>query len=203
MTSDKKHILIPVPMPVVTPRLTIRAPQEGDGMAVHAAKVESMDDLRPWMPWARESGTVDDNEIVAREAAAKFILREDLMLFAFENSTGDFVAGTGLHRMNWDGGDFEIGYWVRTSAQGKGYATEITNALTRYAFGALNAARVHITHAAGNERSAAVIRKLGFVEDGVLRKRAFMPDNTHKDLHVYSRLDTDGLPELDVRWRTT
>ena len=200
MTADKKHILIDVPMPIVTPRLLLRPPQAGDGAAIHATKAETMDELRPWMPWAREGTTPDDDEITAREAAAKFILREDIMLLGFERDGGRFVVGTGLHRFNWEAGDFEIGYWVRKSAHGRGYATEATNALIRYAFNALNATRVHITHAAGNAASEAVIRKLGFVADGVMRKRAFMPDKTHRDLHVYSRLDADGLPPLDLRW---
>lgn len=197
---DKKHLLIPVPMPIVTPRLILRPAQAGDGAALHAAKTETLAQLKIWMPWAKDGQTVDDDEITVREAMAKFILREDIMIFAFERDGGRLVAGTGLHRFNWEARHFEIGYWVRAAAQGQGYATEITNALVRYAFGALAAHRVHITHADGNGPSAAVIRKLGFVRDGVLRDAAYMPDKRHIDLHVYSRLNIDDLPPLDVRW---
>lgn len=200
MSDKKKHILIDVPMPVVTPRLILRPAREGDGAPMYDAIRETADELRPWMPWLENNKTPEDTEAIMREAAAKFILREDLFLVGTDRDTGAIVMSTGLHRMDWDAGDFEIGYWVRKSAHGKGYATESTNALIRYAFNALGATRVHITHADGNKPSEGVIRKLGFVHDGTLRKRAFMPDKTHKDLHVYSRLDDKSLPPLDVKW---
>ncbi len=203
MTTPKKTVLIDVPMPITTPRLILRAIAPGDGAAIHAAKMETWDDLHKWMLWAKVMTDEADAEAVAREAAAKFIMREDLMILAFEKDTGQLVVSTGLHRMDWDKRHFEIGYWVRKTAHGKGYATEATNALLRYAFNELAATRVEITHADGNDASAAVIRKLGFVKEGVLRKGTMLPDGTLVDQHVYSRLNLDNLPALDVRWGPT
>jgi RimJ/RimL family protein N-acetyltransferase len=203
MTTPKKPVLIDAPMPIITPRLLLRAAAPGDGAALNDAKRESLNELVKWMPWAKTPSTIDDDEAVARENAAKFILREDLMMLIFERDTGRLVGGTGLHRFDWDKRHFEIGYWVRTSAHGKGYATEATNALLRYAFNALSAKRVEITHADGNDASAAVIRKLGFVKEGVMREATQLPDGRLVDSHVYSRLNLDNLPALDVRWGPT
>ncbi len=203
MTSPVKPVLIDVPMPILTPRLILRAPAAGDGAAINDAKAESFTDLNKWMPWAKTMSTVDEDEAVAREKYAKFILREDLMILIFERDTGRLVGGTGLHRFDWDKRHFEIGYWIRTSAHGKGYATEVTNALLRYAFNVLSAKRVEINHADGNEASAAVIRKLGFFKEGVLREATQLPDGRRVDTHVYSRLNLDNLPALDVRWGPT
>ena len=200
MTTPVKPVLIDVPMPITTPRLILRAPAAGDGAAINDAKRESFADLNKWMPWAKAMSAVEDDEAVAREAAAKFILRDDLMMLIFERDTGRLIGGTGLHRFDWDKRHFEIGYWVRTSAHGQGYATEVTNALLRFAFNALSARRVEITHADGNEASAAVIRKLGFVKEGVRRQATQLPDGRLVDSHVYSRLNLDNLPALDVRW---
>jgi len=203
MTTPEKHVLINVPMPIITPRLILRAAAPGDGAAINDAKRESFNELSKWMPWAKTPSTVDDDEAVARENAAKFIMREDLMMLIFERDTGRLVGGTGLHRFDWDKRHFEIGYWVRTSAHGKGYATEVTNALLRFAFNELSAKRVEITHADGNDASAAVIRKLGFVKEGVMREATQLPDGRLVDSHVYSRLNLDNLPALDVRWGPT
>jgi RimJ/RimL family protein N-acetyltransferase len=203
MTTPVKPVLIDVPMPIVTPRLILRAPAPSDGPAMNAAKLESLPELVKWMPWAKTPSTIDDDEATAREAAAKFIMRTDLMMLIFERDTGRLVGGTGLHRFDWDKRHFEIGYWVRTSAHGKGYATEATNALLRFAFNALSATRVEINHADGNDASAAVIRKLGFVKEGVLRNATTLPGGTSVDKHVYSRLNLDNLPALDVRWGPT
>ncbi len=201
-TQTKNSILIDIPMPIRTPRLMLRPVQPGDGVHMFAAKQESFAELRKWMPWAKELGTAEDSEITAREAYAKFIRREDIMIAGFEQDSGQFVIGTGLHRFNWDLRIFEIGYYVRTSATGKGYASEASNALTRYAFSALSASKVTIGHAAENHASARVIEKLGFEKEAVLRKDAILPDGTVTDHHWYARFNTDGLPDLDVTWGT-
>lgn len=194
-------ILIDIPLPIETDRLLIRAPGAGDGADVTAAKRETWHDLTRWMHWARGDGPDPaDDEAVIRRASADFILRTDLMMLAFDRGSGLPVAFTGLHRIDWHARIFEIGYWVRTSARGKGYATEVANALTRFAFDALNARKVIITHADGNAPSAAVIKRLGYPLEVVERFGTTLPDGSVVDQHRYARLNTDGLPALNVRW---
>lgn len=200
IVQKKNPVLIDVPMPIETPRLLLRNPVPGDGKAMFEAKEESFDELQKWMPWAKELGTVENSELVARKSFSQFILREDLMMLAFEKETGKKVASTGLHRMDWDRGYFEIDYWVRSTETGKGYATEITNALIRYAFGALGAKKVSITHAGGNEGSRRVIEKLDFELMGIIKDGIVLPSGTMADHHWYARHDTEGLPELEVSW---
>ncbi len=193
-------VLIDIPVPIETDRLIIRPPRAGDGAAVTEAKRETWDDLTRWMDWATDLPDPDKDEAVMREALARFILRTDLMMMAFDRSSGKPVVFTGLHRMDWHARIFEIGYWVRTSARGMGYATETANALTRFAFNALAARKVVITHADGNDASAAVIRRLGYPLEVVERYGTKLPDGTVVDQHRYARFDTNGLPHLDVRW---
>ena len=203
-TTEQNPILIDVPMPIRTPRLLLRPVQAGDGAPSHAAKVETLDDLQRWMPWAKDGpGAVDETEIVVRQGHADFILRQDIFLVGIGQATGQPVIWCGLHRFDWKVRRFEIGYWVRKSAQGKGYATEMTNALTRYAFGALAARRVEITHAEGNVRSGAVPTKLGFVKEAVHSAASLLPDGSVVDQHRYARIDLHGMPPLDVRWGQT
>ncbi len=200
IAAQKNPILINVPMPIETPRLILRNVLPGDGKVMFEAKEESFDELQKWMPWAKELGTAEDSELVARKSFAQFILREDIMIMAFEKETGKKIASTGLHRMDWDRGYFEIGYWVRNSETGKGYATDIANALTRYAFGALGAKKVSITHAGGNEGSRKIIEKLGFESMGIIKDDIALNDGSMADHHWYARFNIDGLPDLDVSW---
>ncbi len=201
MTADipTDPILTHIPAPIRTPRLVLRPTMPGDGPATHDAVVETYDQLKLWMPWAKTLEAPDITEINIRKAYADFILRKDLRLIGHEIETGKAVTFCGLHRFNWEARSFEIGYWVRASAQGSGYATEVANALTRYAFNALNANRVMIVHASGNDRSRKVIEKLGYEREGIYRNDVVLND-TLKDSHVYSRLNTKDLPPLDVRW---
>ncbi len=200
MMTNENPLLIEIPQPIETDRLIIRGPQPGDGAALTAAKAETWDDLTRWMTWAQGTPYTDNDEANLRRASANFILRTDLMMLAFERSSGLPVVFTGLHRMDWHRREFEIGYWVRTSARGKGYATEAANALTRFAFNALAARKVLITHAAGNDASAGVIKRLGYPLEVVERLGTTLPDGSVVDQYKYARFNTEGLPALDVRW---
>ena len=143
-------------------RLLIRAPRPGDGAAVHEAIQESLAELLPWMPWAHEPHSVDASEAFARLAQANFLARRDLPLFLFRRDDGMFVGGSGLHDLNWSVPSFGIGYWVRTSLAGQGFATEATVQIAEFAFDELAAERVEIWCDAANERSAAVAQRAGF-----------------------------------------
>jgi RimJ/RimL family protein N-acetyltransferase len=89
---------------------------------------------------------------------------------------------------------------VRQSEFNKGYATEISNALTRYAFDALNAKRVEIFHADGNVASQKIPLKLGFMKEAVLKNASPLPNGDVVDKHIYARTDANGLPPLQVTW---
>lgn len=199
--TPKDPILQDFPIPILTPRLLIRPAMPGDGADVNAAIRESHEDLAQWMLWAGDQPEeVDASERNCREAWSRFITREGARMHAYDRASGKFIAGTGLHNEAWEIPKFTIGYWVRTSEQGKGYATEITNALIRYAFSALGAKRVGITHADSNDRSRRVIEKCGFQFEGRLRLDHRLPGGGVADTMVYSRLDTLGLEPLEVTW---
>ena len=144
-------------MPIRTPRLLIRPKQEGDGAAAAAAVAETWDDLHRWMGWAEnlEDHTVEQQEIRTRQFMATFLLREELNLLGIESATGEPVIWCGFHSLDWRGHQCETGFWVRKQAQGRGFATEATNALVRYAFGALGMRRVGITHSGAMRRADA------------------------------------------------
>lgn len=81
-------ILLDIPDCFESERLLIRAPKPGDGAALNEAVVESIEQLRPWMPWAQEVPTPEDSETVIRRAHLSFIERSDLMLLLILKETG-------------------------------------------------------------------------------------------------------------------
>ncbi|MBJ8190957.1 GNAT family N-acetyltransferase, partial [Bacillus cereus] len=59
MEQQPDPILLSFPDQFQTERLTIRAPQWGDGAAVNEAIRESANELRPWLPFARNLPTAE------------------------------------------------------------------------------------------------------------------------------------------------
>jgi len=166
----------------------IHAPKPGDAPPIHAAIQESLEHLKPWMPWANEDETVEELETFLRTMAAKFLLREDLPLMLWRKSDGLYVGGSGLHRMDWSVPRFEIGYGVRASLEGQGYITEAVNEITRFAFDVLAAERVEIRCDARNERSAAVARRAGYTLEGCLRRDSRDTQGELRDTLVFSKI---------------
>ncbi len=195
-------VLIDVPLPIRTPRLLLRGKQPGDGALTAAAVAETWDDLHRWMDWAerREDNTAEKQEIRTRQVMAKLILREEFNLVGIEIATGQPVIWCGFHSVDWRTRQCDTGYWVRGSAQGRGFATESANALLRFAFGALGMRRVGLSHTEGNERSRRVAEKLGFLPEGLQRAISLLPGARVADKRLYARFDTAGLPDLEVHW---
>jgi ribosomal-protein-serine acetyltransferase len=181
-------ILLDFPDSFDTERLTIRAPRPGDAAEIVQAMIESREELLPWMPWAKDIPTVQASEARIRRAAAQWMAREDLLLHVYLKGTDTFVAGSGLHRLNWETGKFEIGYWVRTKFSGQGYVAEAVNGIADFAFAHLKANRVEIRCDAQNERSVAVARRCGFLLEGILRHDRLGVNGELRSTLVFSKI---------------
>ena len=202
MNAKDDPTRIEVPMPICTPRLLIRPKQPGDGGVSVEAVAETWSDLHQWMQWAENLNDFTDERQERRilHQIASFRLREEFNLLGIEISSGRPVIWCGLHDIDWQARSCDTGFWVRKSAQGRGFATEATNALLRYAFGALGMRRVGITHSSGNEASRRIVEKLSFHQEGVLPGANPLPGGRSADRWCYARVDLVGLPPLDVQW---
>lgn len=184
-------LLFAVPTSIETPRLVLRAFRTDDAAALHAALVESITELRAhlwFLPWVAEEQTLQSAEVRCRKAEANFLLRADLPYLAFDKRTGRLVASVGLHRTDWSLPKTEVGYWVRSSEAGKGYATEGVAALTSWALDALGAKRVELVTDEENHGSRAVAQRCGFRLEGVMHHVMQSPDGRLRNSCVYARL---------------
>ena len=186
--SKPKPILLDFPDAFETERLLIRSPLPGDGPALNEAVVESLDTLRPWMPWAQTAPTVEEEEELVRKGRVRFLERSDLWLLLFLKGTNTVVGGSGLHRIDWDVPKFEIGYWVRSRFEGQGYITEAVRGITAFAFTTLGAQRVMIRMDTRNVRSRAVAERAAYVLEGEERHDARAVDGTLRNTWVFSML---------------
>jgi RimJ/RimL family protein N-acetyltransferase len=190
MSAKPDPILIDLPETIETERLLLAAPRPGIGPALAVAIAESLGHLSPWMPWAQQAPSFEDSEAVARRLCADFIARRDLayQIYDLAPQGRRLLGGTGLHRLDWDVRRFEIGYWIRASAEGQGYVSEAVMALTRMAFEQLRARRVEIRMDDVNQRSRAVAERCGFELEGILRHDSLTPAGEPRNTCVYARL---------------
>jgi RimJ/RimL family protein N-acetyltransferase len=186
MTGISNPLLLDFPDQFETERLIIRAPRPGDGAAGNEAIRESINELRPWMPWAQTVPEVEETEAVFRSGLARFVKREDLILTLWRKSDGVFVGGSGLHRIDWSVPCMEIGYWVRTSLSGQGYITEAVIGITQFAFKHLSAQRIEIRCDARNTRSAAVAERAGYRLEARFHHDARAVDGSLRDTLFYA-----------------
>jgi RimJ/RimL family protein N-acetyltransferase len=184
--TKTKPILLDVPLSFETERLLVRAPMPGEGPELNAASLETLDDLKPWMPWAQEAPSVEETEAYTRKAHADFLVRKDFALRLWLKDGQTLVGSSGLHPRGWAVPKFEIGYWCRKRFQRQGYITEAVRAIARFGFETFDAKRIEIRCAARNERSRRVAERAGFGFDAELVNDRRGPDGKLGNTLVFS-----------------
>jgi RimJ/RimL family protein N-acetyltransferase len=184
--TTSSAMLMDLPEALTSGRVIVRCYRPGDGADLWDAVEESRAHLAPFMPWVDSHRCPDDSEAYARSARARWQLREELPMCVREVGTGRYLGGTGLHQIAWDVPSFEVGYWLRASAEGFGFMTEAVQLVCGLAFEICGANRVHIRCDSSNARSAAIPRRLGFTLEGVLRNASRSPFGELRDTLVFS-----------------
>lgn len=108
----KSLILLDLPMPITTKRLTLRPVMPREGLRVFEAVDESREFLKEWLPWVESVKAWEDSEKTVRNFYAEFILRIALHCGIFYENR--FVGMCGFHGINWTIPSAAIGYWCRT-----------------------------------------------------------------------------------------
>ncbi len=104
-----------------------------------------------------------------------------------ETNTLCGAIGLGINREN---SRAEIGYWIGKPYWGKGYCTEATKEVLRYAFEDLGLNRIHSSHFSRNPASGRVMQKIGMIYEGCHRQHV-LKWNKFEDLEKYGILKTD------------
>ena len=95
--------------------------------------------------------------------------------FAFVDARTDALLGAGgLNRFDPVNRWANLGYWVRTSAAGRGVATAAVGLITRFGFEVVGLQRIEIVAAVANAASRRVAEKTGAHLEGVARNRLFL-----------------------------
>lgn len=137
--------------------------------------------MTEWMPWCHADYSMEES--------ADFIARmEQKSEYAFavlDSASGRYLGGTGLNQINSMHGYANLGYWIRRSEWGKGYAVAAIQAVARFGFEELGLIRAEIVIAVGNHKSQRAAEKAGALHEGILRNRLRLGTQQY-DAHMYS-----------------
>lgn len=182
-----ERILIDLPDRLTGDRVILRPWKAGDGEELYRAVNESREAILPWLPWGRNAhSTPEESEAFVRRWRANWDLRDDLSMGTWRGDR--LLGGLGLHRIDWNARIFEMGYWLRATEWGKGYGLEAARLALDLAFGALEANRVWLRCADGNDRSAALARRMGMQPEGCLRRSILDADGKFWDALLFGML---------------
>ncbi|PGP43326.1 GNAT family N-acetyltransferase [Bacillus thuringiensis] len=183
-------ILLDVPLQIETDRLILRTPlQAGEGDIVQQAIKDSINELKQWLSLFQSIPTVEETEILLRNAHIDFLKRESFRYLIYHKETNDFVGTASLHRIDWKVSKCEIGYWINTQFSGSGYMTETVSALTNLGFQLFKFRRIEIRCECNNTKSRALPEKLGFELEGILRNEDFSADSKQlTDTCIYAKI---------------
>jgi RimJ/RimL family protein N-acetyltransferase len=168
----------------------VRCYDPSDAQMLAESVAESVEHLRPWMPWVHaEPEPLEEKIRRLKRFRGLFDLGQDFVYGIFNLENTKLLGGTGLHT-RLGASELEIGYWIHKDYINQRRVSESTAALVRVAFELLHIHRLEIHCDPANTASAAIPRKLGFIHEGTLRaKTPFL--EAWRDSMIWGLLESD------------
>ncbi|MEN8173397.1 MAG: GNAT family protein, partial [Chloroflexota bacterium] len=169
--------MIPYPTTLTNGTITLRPVQLDDVSTMTQAVHESIPAIMPWMGWCHPDFSEAEARIWISSLPAAWRAGTQYAFAITDTQDGTFLGGCGLNHINRIYRLANLGYWVRTSAAGRGIATQATRLLARFGIERLNLLRAEIVVAVDNHASLRVAEKCGAAREGVLRNRLIVRGN--------------------------
>jgi ribosomal-protein-serine acetyltransferase len=148
----------------------IRPYEPTDAEALWQAARESVAEVFPWLPWCHAEYSLAE-AVDWATSRARLAMEGLEFAFAIIGPDGRFLGGCGVNQINRIHRFGNLGYWVRTSATGRGVASESVRQMADFAFRNTDLMRLEIVCAVENARSQRVAERVGAAREGVLRSR--------------------------------
>jgi ribosomal-protein-serine acetyltransferase len=162
-----------------------------------AIEARSGGEFTRWMPWCHENYTMEESRTFVEKTVENWHHSEDVWrpdrefgYAIFDSKAEKFLGGIGLNQPNAGHKFYNLGYWVRPSAQNRGIASRATRLLANAAFEDLPLNRIEILAAVENIPSRKAAEKAGAHYEGVLRKRLVIGGRIH-DAALFSFIRED------------
>ncbi len=168
--------------------IELRGQSLADVPALYATISRNRAHLRRWLAWFHNEFNESELTEFVRAREADNAARVSLTTLIRQN--GELCGSIGLHAFNTAHRNTSIGYWVDAAYEGRGIITRACRAIVTEGFREYGMHRIEIRCAVGNTRSAAIARRLNFVEEGILQEAEWVYDHW-TDLRVFRMLEQD------------
>ncbi|HYM33643.1 MAG TPA: GNAT family protein [Candidatus Cybelea sp.] len=176
-------------------RVFLRLPQVADWSGWAQLRAESRDFLTPWEPtWPSDALTRSAYRRRLRRHLRE--AREDTAYALFVVRRIDEALLGGVTLSNVRRGvtqSCSVGYWIGRRHARQGYMTEAMRAVISFVFEELRLRRLEAACLPGNEPSKAVLRRVGFTEEGFARQYLCI-DGVWRDHVLFAMLANDPRP---------
>ena len=161
---------------IKTDRFVLRVPQPTDGVAVHDAVADVIEQLRAspasW-PWASQAQSVAVSTAHCKRARENFECQKKWNLFVFDRETKQVVGNAEFHTIHSELNMWELGVWTRPSWQHRGVMSEALTALLAWMKSNNPNIEIVIKIDATNTVSWQLATKVGFKSVGVYQIDGF------------------------------
>jgi RimJ/RimL family protein N-acetyltransferase len=152
--------------------------------------VASDQDLWRWT--TTQIASMDDMRAYVETALAAQKEGTALPFATLDAQTGEIIGSTRFANIDRANRRLEIGWtWLRRDRQRTGCNTEAKYLMLTHAFDVLGCIRVELKTDALNARSRAAIRRIGGVEEGILRAHMITASGRLRDTVYYSVLNSE------------
>jgi ribosomal-protein-serine acetyltransferase len=158
----------------VNEELRLVFPKEKQCKEIFSILEREREKLGEWLPWVYQTHAPEDILENLRERVEEFNNKKSA---AFYLEHRDVIVGSiGFVRLNSEKQIGEIGYWLDSQYQGRGFITLAVQTCIEYGFNDLGLNKIIIRCAKENEKSAAVAKRLNFSLEGILKQELILRD---------------------------
>ena len=173
---------------LTTQRLLLRPVQETDVSALFDYRSDA--DTNQYQGWIPQS--LDETYDFIRNRVSPIINQADtwFQLVIINQPTNRLIGDVGIHFMDEESQQIEIGCTLRKDCHGQGYATEALKSTITYLFEELEKHRIVTSIDPQNLSSIALVERLGFRKEAHFRESIFINGEWVDDL-VYALLSRE------------
>lgn len=166
-----KGISLKIPTTLISERLLLKQYALKDWQAWVEKRSLSRESVQRWEPfWADDVLTMQSFEKRVQFTRKAWDSDEAYYFLIWNRETNDLIGGISLSRVSRGPEQTGLlGYWCSVDNQRQGFTYEAILKVLEFGFGSLGLHRIQATCMPANEASNNLLRKVGFVEEGLLR----------------------------------